>query len=93
MSLLAIAVVLALSYFELGMTSGETLGLKISLRNQPVKLVAAVSFILGLFSDEPYTFFRDLATQVLGRGDEEDGNGEAATRGGGEGEGGTKPKE
>ena len=69
--LLAIAVVLALSYFELGMASGETLGLKISLRDQPVELVVAISFILGLFSNEAYEFLRDLATKVLGREDEQ----------------------
>lgn len=65
--LLAIGVVLALSYFELGLTSGETLGFKISLRDQPIELVVAVSFILGLFSDRAYGFLRSLADKVLGR--------------------------
>jgi hypothetical protein len=74
--LLAVAVVLALSYLELGLTSGATLGLKISLRDQPVELVVAVSFILGLFSDKAYSFLRDLATKVLGQEDEEQEEGE-----------------
>jgi len=72
--LLAIAVVLALSYFELGMTSGETLGFQISLRDQPIELVVAVSFILGLFSDRAYEFLRDLATKVLRREEKPGGN-------------------
>ncbi len=71
--LLAVAVVLALSYFQLGMTSGETLGFKISLRGQPVELVVAVSFILGLFSDRAYEFLDDLAVKVLGEREQGEG--------------------
>jgi len=72
--LLAVAVVLALSYLELGLASGETLAIKVSLRDQPTEVIVAVSFILGLFSDRAYQFLRDLADKVLGedRGEQDD---------------------
>jgi hypothetical protein len=63
--ILAVGVVLALTYFELGLASGETLGLKISLRGQPMELTVAVSLILGLFSDRAYKFLDQLADKVL----------------------------
>ena len=58
-------VVLALSYFELGVASGETLGFKLSLQGQPMELVVAVSLILGMFSDKAYAFLTDMADKVL----------------------------
>jgi len=64
--LLAVAVVLALSYLELGLASGETLAIKVSLRDQPTEVIVAISFVLGLFSDRAYQFLRDLADKVLG---------------------------
>ncbi|HUW14649.1 MAG TPA: hypothetical protein VM537_33320 [Anaerolineae bacterium] len=64
--LLAVAVVLALSYLELGLASGETLAIKVSLRDQPIEVIVAISFVLGLFSDRAYQFLRDLADKVLG---------------------------
>jgi len=72
--LLAVAVVLALSYLELGLASGETLAIKVSLRDQPIEVIVAISFILGLFSDRAYQFLRDLADKVLGedRGEQDD---------------------
>ncbi|MFC2146272.1 hypothetical protein ACFLRT_02815 [Acidobacteriota bacterium] len=63
--LLAIGVVLALSYFELGLGSGETLGIKVSLRGQPIEFVVVISFLLGLFSDRAFNFFNTLADKML----------------------------
>ncbi len=63
--LLAVGVVLALSYLELGLVSGETLGLKISLRGQPIEFVVAVAFVLGLFSDRAYDLLDRLADRIL----------------------------
>ena len=63
--LLAIAVVLVLSYFELALNSGATFGFTISLRDQPMELVVAISFVLGLYSDKAYEFLEDLADKVL----------------------------
>jgi len=63
--LLAIAVVLVLSYFELALRSGATFGFTISLRDQPIELVVAISFILGLYSDRAYQFLQNLADKVL----------------------------
>jgi hypothetical protein len=88
--LLAVGVVLALTYFELGVASGETLGFQVSLRDQPMELVVAISLILGMFSDRAYGFLTELAGKVLPEresvpGEEdrpEDGEEEAPGQGG-----------
>lgn len=85
--LLAVGVVLALTYFELGVASGETLGFKISLRDQPMELIVAVSLILGMFSDRAYNFLTELAGKVLP--DRESAPGEGQSKDGDEG----KPKD
>lgn len=82
--LLAIGVVLALSYFELGLASGETLGFKVSLRGQPMELIVAVSLILGMFSDRAYGFLTKLADKVLPEREPGQGVGGEPEAGGGE---------
>jgi hypothetical protein len=70
--LLAIGVVLALTYFELGVSSGETLGFKLSLQGQPIELTVCVSLMLGLFSDRAYKLLGELVDNILPKREDED---------------------
>jgi hypothetical protein len=83
---LAIGVVLALTYFELGVSSGETLGFKLSLQGQPIELTVGVSLLLGLFGDRAYRFLEELVSNILPGREDDDDREKPATKPGGEGE-------
>lgn len=63
--LLAVGVVLALTYFELGIGSGETFALRVGLNDQPMGFVVAISFLLGLFSHRAYDFLVGVAESIM----------------------------
>jgi len=63
--ILAVAVVALLTYLKLDMTSQETFGIKLSLSDQPIEVIIAVSLIIGLFSDRAFEFLRSLAEKLF----------------------------
>jgi hypothetical protein len=67
---MAVPVIAFLTYLTLDVQSGETLGIKISLKDQPVEVVVAFAFIIGMFSDQAYKFLKNMADKILPKDDE-----------------------
>lgn len=68
--LMAVPVVAFLTYLTIDVQSGETLGIQISLKDQPIEVVVAFAFIIGMFSDQAYKFLQNMANNLLPEDDE-----------------------
>lgn len=68
--LIAIPVIALLTYLSIDVQSAETLGVRISLKNQPIEVVIAFAFVIGMFSDRAFTFLQTIADNVLPEDDE-----------------------
>ena len=63
--LMAVPVIAFLTYLTIDVQSAETLGIKLSLKDQPVEIVIAFSFIIGMFSDQAFKFLKNMADKIL----------------------------
>jgi len=67
---MAVPVIAFLTYLTIDVRSGETLGINISLKDQPIEVVVAFAFIIGMFSDRAYKFLENMADKILFEDDE-----------------------
>jgi hypothetical protein len=63
--LMAVPVVAFLTYLTIDVQSGETLGIRISLKDQPIEVVVAFAFVIGMFSNQAYKFLQNMASKIL----------------------------
>jgi hypothetical protein len=68
--LMAVPVVAFLTYLTIDVQSGETLGIRISLKDQPIEVVVAFAFVIGMFSNQAYKFLQNMAGKILPEEDE-----------------------
>jgi len=68
--LMAVPVVAFLTYLTIDVQSGQTLGIQISLKDQPVEVIVAFAFIIGMFSNQAYKFLQNMANNLLPEDDE-----------------------
>jgi hypothetical protein len=68
--LMAVPVIAFLTYLTIDVQSAETLGIQISLKDQPIEVVVAFAFIIGMFSDQAYKFLQNMANRILPEDDE-----------------------
>ena len=68
--LMAVPVVAFLTYLTIDVQSGQTLGIQISLKDQPIEVVVGFSFIVGMFSNQAYKFLQNMANKMLPEDDE-----------------------
>ncbi len=48
---MAIPIVAFLTYLTIDVQSMETLGIRVSLKNQPIEVVISFAFVIGMFSN------------------------------------------
>ena len=63
--LMAIPIVAFLTYLTIDVQSMETLGIQVSLKNQPIEVVISFAFVIGMFSNQAYKFLQNMADKIL----------------------------
>lgn len=63
--IMAVPVVAFLTYLTIDVQSGETLGISLSLKDQPVEVVIGFSLVIGMFSNQAYKFLQNMANKIL----------------------------
>jgi len=63
--LMAIPIVAFLTYLTINVQSMETLGIQMSLKNQPIEVVISFAFVIGMFSNQAYKFLQNMADKIL----------------------------
>ncbi|TFG50854.1 MAG: PASTA domain-containing protein [Gemmatimonadales bacterium] len=69
--LMAIPIVAFLTYLTIDVQSRDTLGIQVSLKDQPIEVVISFAFIIGMFSNQAYKFLQNMAAKILPEDDDD----------------------